>query len=373
MRACIFGGHYGSEGKGSLAEYLLKQRISQCRPAHTMTIVFGENSPNSGHTNSVGKTRNIPVSSFYADAVILGPDSAIDVDVLAVDLCNVNSYRALKSRKPLPVYIHENAALVCPRHKDDESRLVQAISSTGTGSGAARAEKYFSRLSKTVIGTAHKCAQVFGLPVGVTFLNTTQYLELLERLAPHDWLFECSQGTLLDTNFGIYPYVTSRSTLPRVAIERNSLSGFGKWEYYGLYRTYPIRTGGPSGPTGGAETSFAALGVPDEVATVTKRVRRIFDFNLEDFVTSVKLSRPNHVAFTHVDYLKVPSVAAPVQAWLQKVGVTPHMLRYLNVDTIMYSDKCGSFHQYMVHVPPAGEEPKLPDFEKYIRQAAVKA
>lgn len=299
MKVCIFGGQYGSEGKGAVSEYYaLTQRSSD------LLIVAGENAPNSGHTCSLGKTQNLPAASFYADAVILGPDSMIDPGILMKDMASLYARRG----KMIEVHIHEHAGIIHSSYdRHAEEQVVANISSTGSGSGFARFAKCFHRFpDRTIAGflKANNMSldQMFGeFPVRI--LNRFQFLQLIRTNRNADWIFECSQGALLDVNWGIYPWVTSRSTLPRVALARNGLDGMD-WKLVGVYRTYPIRTGGPSGPTGGKEIQFSDLGVEPEIATVTKRTRRIFEFDREDFSLSIQLTDPYVVAFTHVDYLK---------------------------------------------------------------------
>ncbi len=309
MKHCVFGGQYGSEGKGSVSEYYAKLNLASnggCtdRNPNKLLIAAGENSPNSGHTCTVGSTRNIPSVSFFADCILLGPDSIIDINCLKADLEAVAKYRG----KTIPIYIHQNAGFLdinSDREKDCMD-VVERISSTNSGTTVAREQKFTRRAEDATIGkimAQHdgNLALVLGQPASL--LNHMQYLHFLNTNSSYDWIFECSQGSLLDTNWGIYPYVTSRSTLPRVAIARNGLSAFD-WHYTGTYRTYPIRTGGPSGPTGGAETTFESIGVPSEQATVTKRIRRIFKFSAEDFYLSIQLNQPDTIAFTHLDYLQ---------------------------------------------------------------------
>ena len=312
MKTCIYGGQFGSEGKGSIAEAIIKKNRADLwansEPGkQPKLIVFGENSPNSGHTNSVGKTRNIPVSAFFADAVIMGPDSVISPECLINDLIAVTNYRAsVGNNTPFMIYIHWNAAVSRPGDGQMETDMVKRVSSTGSGSGYARHVKCFYRNLDSVVGNSSYLkdeVEAAGFQ-NVAVLNTNQYLSLIENAVDCDWLFECSQGSLLDVNFGYFPFVTSRSTLPRVAIERNGLGDFD-WEYIGVYRTFPIRTGGPSGPTGGEEIEFKDINVADEIATVTKRKRRIFTFSDHDFYTSLRLNRPNVIAFTHLDYLGI--------------------------------------------------------------------
>lgn len=296
MKLCIYGGHYGSEGKGAAAEFWIEQMRAS---GHRRIVAFGENSPNSGHTCSLGKTKNIPASSFFANVVILGPDSVVDIESLAVDL------ELVRAKNPdVEVYLHENAAWMIPSQKKAEeiSDLESRISSTLSGSGQARSDKYLHRNEMyTVSGTSPSTRALLAL--GVRLINRYGWMHLVNHmLTDYDWIFECSQGALLDTNWGIYPFVTSRTTLPQAAICRNGLGAFD-WQYVGVYRTFPIRTGGNSGPTGGEETAFPVIGVKTEIATVTKRVRRVFDFNACDFELSLFLTQPHIVMFTHLDYL----------------------------------------------------------------------
>ena len=280
----VYGGHYGSEGKASAAEYWLHQ----IRKDHKQVVVVGENSPNSGHTCSIGATKNIPATSFFADAIVLGPDAVIDKKVLLHDW-------EVVGKKPL--FIHEHAALLDSKCKGREIDLVNRISSTGSGSGMARRNKFIERKTKSVVRGVR-------FPKGIEIVTTDKYWGLVKEVALGGLVFECSQGVLLDTNFGRFPFVTSRSTLPRIAVERNGL-GWVDWTFAGVYRTYPIRTGGPSGPTGGRELTWEGIGVSREIATVTKRIRRVFAFSTEDFIYSMQLSRPDVVMFTFLDYLGV--------------------------------------------------------------------
>lgn len=342
IKLCVYGGHYGSEGKGAAAEF----HIRRMRAMDMKVAAFGENSPNSGHTCSAGKTKNIPASSFFADVVVLGPDAVIDIKVLAEDVAAVRAFNPT-----VEFYCHEHAAFMAPDDKSSETDagLISRIGSTGSGSGKARTDKYFRRHDNCVIIYNSYVRSLLGL--GVRIVNRSQFVHLVDKLlSKHAWVFECSQGALLDTNWGTYPFVTSRTTLPQAAIERNGLGGY-PWQYAGVYRTYPIRTGGNSGPTGGAETTFAAIGVEQEIATVTKRIRRVFEFSAEDFALSLFLTRPNMVMFTHGDYLmsagkldasmEFTRMVTEFYFWLIDEGVETDSLRNRG---LYVSFAAGSFH-----------------------------
>ncbi len=318
----VFGGQYGSEGKASAAEFWAEQFKHE---GHQL-IVIGENSPNSGHTSSRGSTKNIPASAFWADAVILGPDSVIDAEVLVHDWEKVG--------KP-PLYIHEHAALLNAEAKGEEAGVVARISSTGSGSGAARRRKFIERQADSVV-------KGHSFPKGIDLVDDSQFKSLANLVYHNAAIVELSQGALLDTNFGRFPHVTSRTTLPRAAIERNGL-GWLPWKFCGVYRTYPIRTGGPSGPTGGVELPWNLVGVPPEIATVTKRTRRVFAFSEEEFCKSIHLARPDIIMFTFLDYIGINDLSdlREFQDWLEF-----HHLDEVRRVPVYVSNKTGTFVQY---------------------------
>lgn len=296
QKICVYGGQFGSEGKGSFAEWYIKERM-----AGRKLLVIGENSPNSGHTNTVGKTRSLPVSAYFADEVLLGPDAAVDPWLLLkeIEAIRLHQNRVNSSGQQVPVLkIHQQAALITGDEviSEKNSGIMERIGSTVTGGGQARVNKALHRERRFTIG--HFTTTEWQV------LDQQEYDELLIAYDEWDWLFECSQGMMLDLNLGYYPFVTSRSTHPRVAIERNGL-GHDKWQYIGVFRTYPIRTGGNSGHTAGKEVSWDTLGLQAEIATVTKRQRRVFEFSGGDFLRSIRWVRPHAVAFTHLDYLRI--------------------------------------------------------------------
>lgn len=317
-RLCVFGGQYGSEGKGSVSEWLATRRGKDNIPP---ILAIGDNGPNSGHTCSLGKTKNIPAASFFADVIALGPDSAISAETLADDIKLV--YK-LNLNRP-QIYIHECAAVVDKTDKDSERPLVERVSSTGSGAGYARHNKYFNRNKACTIS-----AYDLHIP-GVSIVSYHDWLTVLSIRKEYTWIFECSQGVMLDVNLGLYPFVTARSTLPHVSVARNGLAS-EPWEYYGVYRTFPIRTGGPSGPCYGNELSWEQVGVAPEIASVTGRVRRVFEWNWDEFNYSTAIAPPDYVMLTHCDYLKQPPANPDTDP------------NFNSIDFPLYkSSKCGEF------------------------------
>jgi len=92
-----------------------------------------------------------------------------------------------------------------------------------------------------------------------------------------------------------------------------------KFEVWVVYRTYPIRVAGNSGPLIG-ETTWEALGLDPELTTVTRKVRRVGTWNAS---LSRKAMAANghvqgipssvHAALTMADYL-VPGLKGATSA-----------------------------------------------------------
>jgi len=125
-------------------------------------------------------------------------------------------------------------------------------------------------------------------------------------------------------------------------VERNGL-GWLPWTFCGVYRTYPIRTGGPSGPTGGAELTWPLVGAAPEVATVTKRTRRVFAFSPEEFAKSIHLARPDIVMFTFLDYIGCNNLKnlSDFREWLRY-----HEIEEVRRMKVFVSNKTGKFVEY---------------------------
>jgi len=336
IKAVVFGGQYGSEGKGSFSEHLAKS-------AGSNLVVIGDNAPNSGHTCSKGKTRQIPAASFYAQTVCLSPDAVVDPATLLEDLIAIK-----ESTGKIPaVIIHEHAAFMKPFHGKDEAdaRLKERIGSTVSGSGQARHTKQYYRIDDSVVGYADNIRRLLAVCQDIEIVTTNTWINMMEMFKYRPVIVECSQGTLLDVNFGRFPYVTSRTTLPRAMVARNGIDLIEGLKYCGVYRTYPIRTGGNSGNTGGRETSFEEIGVKQEIATVTKRVRRIFEFSSDDFYQSFSLTRPDMIAFTHLDYIKAGVGSVDGEATFRQWASERQLTGLINQIPTFISDSTGNFIQ----------------------------
>lgn len=319
---CIYGGQWGSEGKGSFVEHLVN---TGCR----IVTAIGEGSPNSGHTCSKGSLRQLPTASWWAEQVFIGPDACIDIAVLADDIGKI-----VMCNPDVKIFIHAHAGYLDQYHVEMEqnSSLKERIGSTVTGSGACRYSKQSVRDDTAIVGHPDKAKKVLSIYRNLRILTPVEWFNALnERMSLIEdrrhyvtnadaTILEVNQGTMLDNSWGNYPYVTSRSTLPDVAIARNGLSVMSFYKVM-VCRTYPIRTGGNSGPAGDHELSWEQIGVKPEISTVTKRVRRVFQLDPEIMHYAIHLTRPRLIAWTHLDYL-MPHGSLQDQIKLLKIQTT---------------------------------------------------
>lgn len=132
----VVGGQFGSEGKGKVAHWIAREQ-----GAIAAVRVGGSNS---GHTvvDDQGKTfklRHLPTAAILPDVrCVLGPGSYVDVDVLLKEIDEVG----IADER---IIVDPNAVIVTELHKHSERELKERIGSTGSGTGAAVADRVMRR------------------------------------------------------------------------------------------------------------------------------------------------------------------------------------------------------------------------------------
>lgn len=292
----VIGLQFGSEGKGMLCAKLAKSKAYDAA-----VCAWG---PNSGHTVIDGPLdkkyihRMLPCSSKYVKKIFIGPAAVIDLDLLKKDISHLISDQV--------VFIHENAMILQPKHRDSESDFT-SIGSTRQGTGAAAIEK-ISRSSDVVTAGSIKNAFPRWLVVShSTYLN--------ELMSCNKVLVEGSQGYSLGINSGFYPYVTSRECTVAQVCSDTLVPIKSIKDIYGVARLYPIRVGGTSGPGYSDQTEliWEQVGVKPEITSVTNRERRVFSFSKDQFIQAIKANSCNKVFINFINYENVNIRNAIVQ------------------------------------------------------------
>ena len=293
----IVGGQYGSEGKGNIAYAIGAEYDLLCR-------VGG---PNAGHKVPVNKTlthRLLPSATLTSEApILIGPGAVLNLDVLFDEIAESKvEYGRL--------HIDPQAMIITEDDKKAEKQLVKEIGSTGQGVGIATARRIIDR------GPNTKLAR--DIPLLKPFVASAHDI-LVDAYARGDRiLLEGTQGTGLSLYHGDYPHVTSRDTTAAGCLAEMGISPNRVRRVVIVCRTYPIRVQSPKGKTSGrmskstnwkeisrrSEIPYAEL-KNTEKGSVSKKQRRVGEFDWELLRKSAELNGATDIALTFVDYLDI--------------------------------------------------------------------
>ena len=291
----VAGGQYGSEGKGKLVSYLA------CATDGDVAVVRCGGS-NAGHTACGHGMRRVlrqipsgvvsPEAGLYMAAGML-----LDLPILLdeIEYCDVS---------PARLTIDRNAMVVSEADRVAEATtgLRDRIGSTLSGTGYATARKVLREPSVQLASAVPELRTYVGnvsralndqLDLGVTVI------------------VEGTQGYGLSLHHAdSYPYVTSRDTTASAFLSEVGLSPLSVKDVFLVMRTYPIRVAGHSGPMGATEISWNDVqrrsGYPTPLAeftSVTRKLRRVAEFDWDLASEAVRLNRPTGLALHGVDYL----------------------------------------------------------------------
>ncbi len=295
----VVGAQFGSEGKGSIVHH-----IADYYDVHVRT-----GGPNAGHSFwHQGKKwvmQIIPCGWTNPEAfMVLGRGMLINPKMLLDEIAMLQEADPDIRKR---IRIDSKAGCLDPKFHDQEGgvngAIHQRIGSTGEGVGAARVARTNRDPEKfQLIG---QVAKEWGIE-DMMFDNTPKFL----RDAIDDGksvLLEGTQGSGLSLIHGPWPYCTSTDTNAAQMAADTGLPPQMITNVMLVARTFPIRVFGNSGPLKGEmtwEQISARMGKPTlERTTVTKKVRRIGEWDEELMDNAVILNAPTSIALTFADYL----------------------------------------------------------------------
>lgn len=296
---------WGSCGKGKFAAELAEKN-----GYHSAVTING---PNAGHTwrdneNSV-VFKLIPSAIMGgAKEIFIGPDASASPE-------RFGSEMGIAMHRGCEVYIHDHFTFVYDSDAEAERghAAMTSIASTAQGTGHARSQKIMRH--KEIIRDLEEYKD---MGPNIHVVKTDEWLERL-WFKHETRLLEVPQGVLLSLDFGHeYPYCTSRNITPLAGL---ASIGFPRAAdtVWGIVRPYPIRVGnadGYSGDMGQKEITWAEVlqraGAPSheidvvmqaEKTTVTKRLRRVSEFDFELFARSCTLTGCDKLILNFAQYL----------------------------------------------------------------------
>jgi len=329
----IIGGQWGDEGKGKVVD-LLAQKAG--------VVVRFSGGDNAGHTvvNPYGTFRMhlIPSGIFSPRTVcIIGNGVVINPAVLIDEIDELNQHGVATTR----LFISDRAHLIMPYHilldgLEEEARGDKALGTTRKGVGPAFTDKA-ARLGIRSGDLLDKEALLERLRFILDYKNTIltkiygisplslddvygQYCQYGERLAPYIRetaimveealnrdelvLLEGAQGTLLDPDFGTYPYTTSSSPLAGGGCLGAGLGPTRISRILGVFKVYCTRVGSGPLPTElKDETGDLIRERAHEYGTTTGRPRRCGWFDAIAARFSTRINGFTGAAITRLDIL----------------------------------------------------------------------
>ena len=301
----LLGLQWGDEGKGKIVDVLT---------SGYKIIARFQGGPNAGHTLVFnGKTHvlhTIPSGIFHKNKInIIGNGVVIDPVILRNELKNLDA-EGVDYRKSL--LISRKAHLILPTHRlidaaSEKSKGKNKIGSTLKGIGPAYMDKtgrngfrvgdlesknwkekyselkskhkrlidyYNVNLDYNFDDLEKEFFESIKNLKDLNFIDSEEYIQQ-EQNKGNSILAEGAQGSLLDIDFGTYPFVTSSNTTAAGACTGLGVSPNSIKEVFGIFKAYTTRVGSGPFPTELFDSNGERMGkVGNEFGATTGRSRR---------------------------------------------------------------------------------------------------
>lgn len=328
----LLGLQWGDEGKGKIVDYLADNYDLICR---------FQGGPNAGHTIVIGGKKHvlhtIPSGIFRPTVInVIGNGVVIDPIVLAKELAmlaenGITADKILIARKAhliLPTHRYLDAASEAAKGKAKIGSTLRGIGPTymdKTGRNglrvgdlesadfmqryAALKEKHLSlaKIYPNIDFDLEKEEQEWFDSLEVIkklqFIDSSYYLSEALK-AGKKILAEGAQGSMLDIDYGTYPYVTSSNTITAGVCTGLGVPPQSIGKVYGISKSYCTRVGSGPFPTeldNELGEELRQLGA--EFGATTGRPRRTGWIDLAQLKYTIMLNGVDHLCITKMDCL----------------------------------------------------------------------
>lgn len=329
----VIGTQWGDEGKGKITDML----------AATADVIvrFGGGN-NAGHTVIVGDEKYelhlIPSGILYPEKInIIGNGVVIDPEAMVKEMKGLEDRNiSLKN-----LFISENAHVIMPYHRqldhlEEVRKGDDKIGTTGKGIGPAYTDKVarrgirvidlldknrFQRKLKSALDYQNLLLEkIYGakrLNAGEIIEEYQPYIDILRkhvcnislllekaRVAGKKIFFEGAQGTLLDIDYGTYPFVTSSNPTAGGVCTGSGMGPTRIDDVVGVAKAYLTRVGEGPFPTE-LENEIGELlrEKGHEYGVTTGRPRRCGWFDIPILKHAYRVNGLTEIALTKLDVL----------------------------------------------------------------------
>jgi len=299
----LLGLQWGDEGKGKIVDYLA--------PKYDVVARF-QGGPNAGHTLEFDNIKHvlhqIPSGVFRPDIQnIIGNGVVLDPVIFKKEIESLAAYHTDVVKN---LFVSKKAQLILPTHRllDDAQEKAKGenkIGSTLRGIGPSYQDKIGRQGLRVgdvlsadfkekyeVLQASHKAKLAFYNysydlhNLDQAFFEAIEFLKQFKLVDSEYFineklkqgahvLAEGAQGSLLDIDFGSYPFVTSSTTVASGACTGLGISPKNIGEVYGIFKAYCTRVGSGPFPTELTDATGERLRATGrEFGATTQRPRR---------------------------------------------------------------------------------------------------
>ena len=301
----LLGLQWGDEGKGKIVDVLT---------SNYDIIARFQGGPNAGHTlvfnNKKYVLHTIPSGIFHIDKInLIGNGVVIDPVILNKEIENIRNEKVDVSKT---LFISRKAHLILPTHRlidaaSEKSKGKNKIGSTLKGIGPTYMDKtgrngfrvgdlenknwktkYYelSKKHQRLIDFYDVDLDYNLEDLEIEFFDAIKKLKKINFVDSENLLFdsqdknksilaEGAQGSLLDIDFGTYPYVTSSNTTAAGACTGLGISPNSINDVFGIFKAYTTRVGSGPFPTELSDEYGKKMSkVGNEFGATTGRPRR---------------------------------------------------------------------------------------------------
>lgn len=266
----LLGLQWGDEGKGKIVDFLT--------PKYDIVARF-QGGPNAGHTIEFNRKKIIlhliPSGIFRPNTInIIGNGVVLDPIIFLDEVEKISNLTDVKSR----LVISNKTNLILPTHKlldaaSEKAKGKNKIGSTLKGIAPTYADKIgrcgirvgdiftseFKHKLKKIIDKHKKLLDSYNFEYSINDvlnpwldaieelkdfqIKNTEYLINEQLSKGKKVLAEGAQGTLLDIEFGTYPFVTSSNTISSGACSGLGVSPKKVDKIFGVFKAYTTRVG----------------------------------------------------------------------------------------------------------------------------------
>lgn len=327
----VVGAQWGDEGKGKITDYMASKAD---------VVVRYQGGNNAGHTVEVGKEKYklnlIPSGILHADKLcVIGNGVVLDPEAF------LNEVKMLQDRgiSTANLKISDRTHVIFPYHKklDELSEIQRGSNDIGTtkkGIGPAymdktervgirvcdlmKADVFAAKLKVNVEAKNRYFKEIFDFE-GFSYEELlNKYLEYAKQIRPYvadasvlvydavkankKVLFEGAQGTLLDLDFGTYPYVTSSHPISGGVSTGIGIGPSMINKVVGVVKAYTTRVGKGPFPTELLDAQGDYIREKGfEFGTVTGRPRRCGWFDAVIVRYAARINGLTGIALTKLD------------------------------------------------------------------------